>query len=540
MTAPSEGKWLERKPALLVVCLLLATFLLYGPVRHHNFLALDDAPYVTRNAHVNSGLTSKNAVWAFTAFYEANWHPVTWLSHMTDCQLFGLQPGSHHLVNVALHAANVLLLFWLLLQATGAPWRSFMVAALFAVHPLNVETVAWVAQRKSLLCTFFCLITIALYGWYARRPDWQRYLAVVAAFALALLSKPMAVSLPIVLLLLDYWPLQRYQELPFRSKWLRLSVEKLPLALMSVASSAVTMAAQRAGGAVADADALPLSTRLGNAVISYAAYIQKTVLPANLSVFYPYPQQALPWADVAAAAFILMTITAAALYFRRYRYFVMGWFFYVATLVPVIGIVQVGRQAMADRYAYVPCIGLFILIVWGLSDIISATRLPRLVPAIASACVIVALATATTRYLQYWQNGVALLTRAESLAGQPDPGIEEFLADELASVGRVNEAYQHYAAACVLLPNYATCHYNLAEILFSRNQLRDALQQYQLAGTLASSQDMALSCLINSGEILLDLGDYEAAAARLDAALRIDPKNNTALQLRQRVYSQNH
>ena len=427
MTTSSNGKWLERKPALLGVCLLLATILLYVPVRRHNFLALDDAPYVTRNIHVNSGLTTRNAVWAVTAFYEANWHPVTWLSHMTDCQLFGLQPGPHHLINVALHAANVLLLFWLLLRATGAPWRSFLVAALFAVHPLNVETVAWVAQRKSLLCALFCLITIALYGWYAQRPDWKRYLAVLAAFALALLSKPMAVSLPIVLLLLDYWPLQRYQELPFRSNWLRLSVEKLPLALMSVASSAVTMAAQRAGGAVADADTLPVSVRLGNAVISYAAYIQKTVLPANLSVFYPHPQQALPWGDVFAAAFILVTITAAALYFRRYRYFAMGWFFFVATLIPVIGIVQVGRQAMADRYAYVPCIGLFILIVWGFGDVVSATRVPRFVPATASACVILAFATATTRYLQYWQNGVALLTRAESLAGRPDPGSKSFL-----------------------------------------------------------------------------------------------------------------
>ncbi|HLX68250.1 MAG TPA: hypothetical protein VKV04_01365 [Verrucomicrobiae bacterium] len=405
---------------------------------------------------------------------------------------------------------------------------------------MNVETVAWVAQRKSLLCTFFCLITIALYGWYSRGPDWKKYLTVVAGFALALMSKPMAVSLPIVLLLIDYWPLQRYQDLPFRNRWLRLSVEKLPLALMSAASSVVAMAAQRAGGAVADSSALPLSVRLGNAIISYAAYVQKAILPVNLAVFYPHPQQSLAWSDVLAAGFILATITGATLYFRRYRYLAMGWLFFVATLIPVIGIVQVGRQAMADRYAYVPCIGLFIIVAWGFNDVVSAMHLPRLVPAIVSLCVISALAMATARYLQYWQNGVVLLTRAAAIAGQPDPGIEEFLADELASVGRVNEAYQHYGRTCVLLPNYATCHYNLAEILFSRNQLRDALQQYQIAGTLASSKDMAVSSLVNSGEILLDLGDYDAARVRLDAALQIDPNNSKALQLRQRGSGEAH
>ncbi|HEX4782977.1 MAG TPA: tetratricopeptide repeat protein [Candidatus Sulfotelmatobacter sp.] len=540
MSIPGVTQWFERKPALVSAFLALATLFLYSPVRHHDFLAFDDAPYVTGNVHVNSGLTAKNAEWAFTAFYEANWHPLTWLSHMADCQLFGLQPGPPHLINVALHAANVVLLFWLLLRATGAMWRSFLVAAFFAVHPLNVETVAWVAQRKSLLCSFFCLITIALYGWYTCGPDWKKYLTVVATFALALMSKPMAVSLPIVLLLIDYWPLQRYQDLPFRNRWLRLSVEKLPLALMSVGSSAITIAAQRAGGAVADSSGLPLSVRFGNAVISYAAYVQKTILPANLAVFYPHPQQSLVWTDVLAAGFILVTITAAAFYFRRYRYLAMGWFLFVVTLIPVIGIIQVGRQAMADRYAYVSCIGLFIVVAWGLNDIVSAMHLPRLVPAIASLCVILALAMATARYLQYWQNGVKLLSRAATIAGQPDPGIEEFLADELASVGRVNEAYQHYGRTCVLLPNYATCHYNLAEILFSRNQLREALQQYQIAGTLASSKDMAVSSLVNSGEILLDLGDYEAARVRLDAALQIDPNNNKALQLRQRGPGETH
>jgi hypothetical protein len=528
---------MSQKPVPLGALLVLAAMLLYCGVTHHEFLALDDSVYVTRNIHVNTGLHLANLEWAF-GFHEANWHPLTWLSHMADCQLFGLKSGPHHFVNVLLHGANVFLLFWLLQRATGAVWRSFFVAALFAVHPLNVETVAWVAQRKSLLCAFFSLLTIAAYGRYVRRPEWKTHSVVVVAFSLALLSKPMAVTLPVVLLFLDYWPLERYEDLPFRRKWLRLSMEKLPLFLMSAGSSVVTMLAQRSGGAVADSSVLPLSVRLGNAIVSYVAYIGKTVWPARLAVLYPHPLHALPWSDVTAAAVIFAAITLAILYFRRARYLAMGWFLFVTTLIPVIGIVQVGRQAMADRYAYLPCIGLFIIIAWGISDIVDAATLPKVVPAVAALCLILVFAAAATRYLQYWQNGVKLLTRAAIIAGQPDPGLEEFLADELASSGRIAEAYQHYGAACVLRPNYATCHYNMAEILFNRHQLHDALEQYQLAGSLTDSKDMALSCLVNSGEILLDLGDYEAAEMKIEAALQINPNNSNVLQLRERAFNQ--
>jgi protein O-mannosyl-transferase len=541
VSTPKIERWisnLRQKPILLGALLVLITLLLYGQVAHHEFLAFDDSPYVTRNVHVTTGLNRDNVAWAFTVFHEANWHPLTWLSHMADCQLFGLNPKAHHLENLALHAANVLLLFLLLQRATGAVWRSFFVAALFAVHPLNVETVAWVAQRKSLLCTFFSLLTVAAYGSYVRRPGWKKYLIVVAGFALALLSKPMAVTLPIVLLLLDYWPLERHEDLPFRRRWLRLSVEKLPLLLMSAASSAVTVLAQRSGGAVADSSALPLSERLGNAIVSYVAYIGKTVWPANLAVFYPHPLHSLPWSDVAAATVILIAVTITVLYRRRSRYLVVGWFLFVTMLIPVIGIVQVGRQAMADRYAYVSCIGLFIIVAWGLSAAANAIAVPRIVRAVAALCLVSAFAFANTRYLPYWQNGVKLLTRAALVARRPDPGIEEFLADELASLGRMNEAYRHYGEACVLLPNLATCHYNMAEILFTRHQLQDALGQYQLAGSLTSSKDMALSCLLNAGEILLDSGDYEGAETKLAAALQIDPYNNNALLLRQRALNQ--
>ena len=525
----------HRKPILLGALLVLAVLLLYGRVTQDEFLALDDGPYVTRNVHVNTGLNRTNVAWAFTGYHESNWHPLTWISHMADCQFFGLHSGPHHFVNVVLHAANVLLLFWLLKRGTGAVWRSFMVSALFAVHPLNVETVAWVAQRKSLLCTLFSLLTIAAYGGYVRRPDWKRYVVVIAVFSLALMSKPMAVSLPFVLLLIDYWPLQRSEDRQFQDRWLRLSVEKLPLVLMSAGSSALTVAAQRSGGAVADSSAFPLSLRIGNAILSYAKYIGKTIWPARLAVFYPHPQQSLPSSDVIAAAVILVVIAIAAVYFRSARYFAMGWFLFVITLIPVIGIVQVGRQAMADRYAYVPDIGLFIIIVWGLGKLVESTPIPRVIAAAGASCLILVLAVATIRYLPYWRNGVTLLTHAAVIAGKPDPAIEEFLADELTAFGRMNEAYRHYGAACVLLPKYATCHFNMAEILFTRYQLRDALAQYQLALSLTDSRDMALSCLIDSGQILLELGDYAAADMRLASALQIDPYNSTALALRQRV-----
>ncbi len=529
---------LRQKPLLLGAVLVFATLLLYCRVAHYEFLIFDDKPYVTQNIHVNTGLKLGNVIWAFTSFREGNWHPITWLSHMADCQWFGLRPGPPHLVNVAIHAVNVLLLFWLLQKATGAAGRSFFVAALFAVHPLNVETVAWVAERKSLLSALFSFLTIAAYGWYARRPGWKRYMVVVVAFALALMSKPMAVSLPIVLLLLDYWPLQRYEELPVRRKWVLLSIEKLPLILMSVASSIVTVLAQRSGHAIADASALPLSVRIGNAIGSYVAYIGKTIWPSRLSVFYPYSEHPQPWSDLIAAAVILVAITAAVLYFRRARYLGMGWCLFVVTLIPVIGIVQVGRQAMADRYAYIPCIGLFIIVAWGLSDVLSATAVPPVVTAVAALGLISGLAVATSDYLPYWQNGAKLFTRAALVADHPDYAIEEALGDALASSGRETEAYKHYGAACTLLPTYPLCHYNMSQILFNRHQLRDALEQLDIAVSLTDNKDLALSCLINSGEILLALGDYQTAQMRLAAALQIDPSNNMALRLQQKALNQ--
>lgn len=524
---------LRKAPIPLGAMLVIATLLLYGQVTHHEFLQYDDYDYVTNNVHVNTGFTLENVTWAFTSIDANNWHPVTWFSHMADCQLFGLAAGAHHLVNVFLHAANALLLFLLLVKATGAVWRSVLVAGLFVVHPLNVENVAWVAERKSLLCTFFVLLTIAAYGWYASRPNLKRYLVVVAAYALALMSKPLAVTLPVVLLLLDQWPLERYDNLPFGRKWARLLMEKLPLLSMSVASSAVTIIAQRSGGSIIRLADEPLSMRFENAVVSYAAYVGKVLWPAKLAVLYPLPEHALPWFEVAGSMLALVLITIAALYFHRTRYFVVGWFLFIVTLIPVIGIVQTGNQAMADRHAYIPSIGLFIIIAWGLNDLKdhAGMRSP-FVPASASLFLILALATATTQYLNYWQNGVKLFTRASVVAVQPNAAIEGGLADALLFAGRHDEAYEHYKEECVLQPKLDDCHFNMAVILSGdRREPLAALEEFQLALKYTDSKKLAVSCLVNSGWILLHQGDYGNARVALGNALKLDPTNKDILQL---------
>jgi hypothetical protein len=531
---------LRGKRVLLGALLVVVTLLLYLPVVHHDFIdCWDDGSYVTANIHVRSGLKLANVAWAFTTFEQFNWHPVTWLSHMLDCQLFGLNSGAHHYVNVLLHAANVLLLFWILQQATNAVWRSFLVAAVFAVHPLNVETVAWVAQRKSLLSAFFSLLTIVAYGWYIRRGGWKRYVVIVCAFGLALMSKPMAVSVPLLLLLFDYWPLNRLEELPFSRRWARLVTEKLPLLFISAASSGLTEMAQRSGGSVVPLSSLPMSTRVENGVISYVTYIGKIVWPANLAVFYPHPRMtfgfSLPLGEVIASATILLILSGLALYFHRARYLAVGWFFFLTTLVPVIGIVQVGAQGMADRYAYIPSIGLFIAVVWGLAAVVEDKRITRVVLFFAGLCLITGFAAATVHYLAYWQNGVKLFSQARVAWGRPHPWLEQLYAYCLVSSGRVDEALQHYQESCALEPRVDNCHYDIAQILFDRRQFRDAIREYQLALKFTANPERALSCLNKSGEALLQLGKYDAAQKSFAEALTIDPGNATALRLRDKI-----
>jgi len=527
---------LSRNPVLLVTVLVAGTFLTYGQVWDHQFLAFDDAPYVTNNLHVSTGWSVKNAVWAFTTFHEANWHPLTWLSHMSDCQLFGLHPGPHHLVNVAIHALNVLLVFLLLQRATRAIWRSWLVAALFAVHPLNVETVAWVAQRKSVLCAFFCLVTIAAYGWYVRDKSLPKYLCVIVLFAMALMAKPMAVTLPVAFLLLDYWPLMRDQNIQAKSRWSLLVKEKLPFFVLSALSAWITLVAQCAGGAIAATAELPVSSRIANAVVSYSSYIAKTFWPANLSVFYPYSDQSINWPHILASSLILIGISVAVLRIATARYLLTGWFLFLVLLLPAIGIIQVGHQSMADRYAYLPCLGLFLMSAWGINALVEkvSTRGKWAVP-IGGFAILAILSACTIEYLHFWTDGVRLFTHAEMVAEKPDPVIEEALADSFLIEQQYDLALPHYRQACFLQSGYAPCHFNMAEILYHQRKLQDALQEYLLANEITHDRNIAIASLINSGEILIKLGELDAADQQLAAAQRIDPANRAAAVLREQI-----
>ena len=525
----------RRVDVLLCMLLFIVTLLLYLPVLHHDFLKLwDDDAYVTDNPHVRTGLTVAKVRWAFTSFEQSNWHPVAWISHMLDCQLFGLNAGAQHTVNLLLHAANVLLLFWILRAATGALWRSFYVALFFAVHPLNVETVAWIAQRKSLLSAFFSLLAVAAYGLYVRRPGWKRYLLLALAFALALMAKPMAVTLPLLLLLFDCWPLHRHAELPPARRWIRLTLEKVPLLAMSAASSILTEMAQSAGGSVMGLSLLPISNRIENAAISYIAYIGKILWPTRLATYYPL-QLSTPFGDAVASTAILIAVSALVLYLRRFPYLAVGWFFFVISMIPVIGIVQVGFQGMADRYTYVPAIGLMIALVWGLADAVQGVPVARTSLALAGVFVAIALTFGTARYVRDWQDSVTLFAHARSAWDQPDMWLEQLYGNALFSAGRIDEALEHYQTSCAIQPRTEYCHYNIAHIFMGRSQFRDAIREYELALRYTANRDMALLCLTEAAEAQLRLGDYLDADNSITQALAIDPSNVAASQLREEI-----
>jgi len=526
---------LRQKPVIVALLLFAATLLVYAPVAHYAFLDLDDSSYISKSPHVLTGLSLHNLVWAFKDFDTFYWHPVTWISHMTDCQLFGANAGAHHLVNVAFHLANTLLLFFLLFKATSAFWRSFVVAGLFALHPLNVETVAWVAERKSLLCTFFSFLTFAAYGWYAKEPNWKRYLVVVGALLFALMAKPMAVTVPLLLLLFDFWPLKRYEELSFSRRWARLSLEKLPLLLLSVASSAITIVGHRA--AMASLSAVPLHSRLQNAVISLASYVVRVYRPRGLSAFYPLPAHSA--LTLFGAITLLLMITGMVIHFRRAQYPVVGWATFVFALLPVSGIIQVGGACMADRFTYLPAVGVFVITVWACSEILQRLRIPQLVTVIVCVSVLLACAAASRYYLAFWHDGITLFTRVRQVAEHPDPMIEEYFADALANAGRADEAFSHYRESCDLQPNGDLCHYNMAEYLFSRYRLSEAVEQYRISAALTSKRDVALSSYLNSADALMTMGDYQSAELELSRALEMDPNNARALALRQQALNRN-
>jgi protein O-mannosyl-transferase len=520
----------QTRSAVAGVLLAIATFGLYYPVTSHPFSNDDDGAYVVYNFHIKYGLDSETVKWAFSTFYLGNWHPLTWLSHALDCQLFYLNAGRHHAVNALLHACNALLLFWVLWRATGFPGRSLMVAALFALHPINVESVAWLSERKNVLSMFFFLLALGAYTWYARKPRPDRYAGVAVLYACALLSKPQVISFPCVLLLWDYWPLQRMFSTSgpgvaenTRAKGLGwLLLEKLPLFALSAVSAVITVKAQRAGGAMTGAfNTFPFSARLGNAIVSYVSYLRNTIWPSRLAFMYPHPGTSLPIWRVVAASVLLLAISMIVVLKSQKRYLPAGWLWFLGTLVPMIGLVQVGPQAMADRYAYLPLIGLFIMFSWAVTDWARRRHIPAAALVGASLGILMLLSVVTRRQIGYWKDDVSLWSHAVQVT-PPNYIAEDNLGLMLLTQGQPEASIGHIRAALAIAPSYPPPHLYLGYYEEQRGNLPQAIEQYQQVITLTQNEIAQYAmlrdqALMNMGNVYRTLGDsakaYECFAA---------------------------
>ncbi len=548
-----------RRTALwLALLLAVMTVAVYFPVHSHPFAELDDGSYVYANPQVRAGLTWETTRWAFTSFGSVtpdvpDWHPVAWLSHALDTEMFGPGPAGPHDMNIFLHALNAILLLWVLQRATGCVGRSAMVAALFALHPINVESVAWIAERKNLLSMTFFLLALLAYGWYTRRPRPGRYLAVAAMFALGLMSKPQIVTLPFVLLLWDYWPLERVAVrsslfafrqtcLPSDSGEVRIAkseaqrangeqrslrwllLEKLPLFALAAASCVITVKSQLAVGGISQQFAL--AGRLENAIVSYVRYLAKAVWPANLSPFYPHPAGSLAAWQVGGALFVLIAISAFAIALRRRRYFLVGWFWFLGTLVPMIGLLQVNRQAMADRYAYISFIGLFILATWGISDIAEQRHFPPAFVRAAAVAVLAALTVLTWRQIGYWGDNLALWEHALEVT-QGNYLAENIVGSTLMDQGRVVDALPHLIAATQMNPSDPSAYVAIGMYDQQHGKAREAIEQYQKTITLtdhAVQKNLWLrsTAFARMGSAYRQLREFPQARASFQKALEID------------------
>ena len=453
------------RPRLISLLLALVTLVVYLPVRTHSFVNYDDTDYVTENSFVKNGLNWTDIKWAFTTFHASNWHPLTWISHMADCQLFGPNAGAQHFVNVLFHAANAALLFILLWRLTGAIWPSAFVAALFAWHPLHVESVAWISERKDVLSTFFALLTLLSYAKYAKEKRARDFWLALIFFALGLMSKPMLVTLPFVMLLLDYWPLQSFSNCEIQiSKAARLVWEKIPFFILTAISCVMTFFAQRSGEAVVSLKNVSLHYRLENAPLAFARYLLKIIWPANLAVIYPMPDK-ISTSAVAASVAVLILISAAAWFARRRNpYLLVGWLWFLGTLVPVIGLVQVGGAALADRYTYFPATGIFIIVAFAARDLADRLRFPKIIFSAASVLVLGACVVLTEKQLSYWRDSETLFRHAIAVTKDNDIARVN-LGVALDVQGRFDEALTQYREALRIAPGRYQIHNNVANIL---------------------------------------------------------------------------
>jgi protein O-mannosyl-transferase len=534
-TARTTGVSRPAASVGVVLLLVVATFVAYAPAFHHGFISYDDDRYVTDNAHVRGGLRGADIRWAFTTFEQANWHPLTWISHQLDCQLFQLNPAGHHFTSTLLQAIDAALLFLILQWFTGATWRSGIVAGLFAVHPINVESVAWVAERKTLLSMLFLLLAMAAYGWYVRKPNIGRYAAVTVLFAAGLMSKPMVITLPFILLLLDYWPLGRMRVVsgesrgenwgeqafaPQTESFAKLCVEKIPLLLLAAGSAAITMFVQRAGGAVVSSHRVSLGLRIGNAVVSYALYLKKMLWPSELAIIYPYPH-ALPGWQVGAAAALLVAVSLVVLRYRAGRYLVTGWLWYLGTLVPMIGLVQVGNQAMADRYAYLPLIGVFVMIVWAAGDWVKVHPVTAKYAAVIVGGVVAVLCWTTRAQLSYWESDYRLWSHALKINPRNFVA-ENNLGLALIRQGRRDEAIPHFREAAAIEPGDPTSQLNLGIYAQEQRDIPQAVARYAEVLRLTTDAQLRASAYANLGSIYFGAHDYTRAKENFEAVLRLD------------------
>ncbi len=527
-----------RLPAMLCFLLAAVTLTLYSPVGRHPFVDYDDQSYVFQNDHVKAGLTWDTLTWAMTATEYSNWHPLTWISHAADCQFFGLNAGAHHWTSAIIHALNAMLLFLLLWRVTGATWKSLLVAALFALHPLNVESVAWIAERKNVLSTFFFLLALGAYGWYARRPDVRRYLVVAVMFALGLAAKPMVVTLPFVLMLLDLWPLQRIEgwgqssaTFPVPQRPLsRLLLEKLPLLALSAGSAVITMVAQTESEV--PTQALPIGVRLETSFYAYAMYLWKAIWPAHLAAVYPHPGRGLPLWQLLVGALIVVTGLIVAWKQRFSRpYVTVGWLWYLGTAVPIIGIIQVGIQVIADRYAYLPLIGIFVIAVWAASALADRTHLGVAPRAVVSSLILAALAFTAFKQIGYWQSTVDLWTHALHVS-ENNSMAENFLANELFSLGRYQEGMAHLRTYVGLEPLDPSAHARVGADYQDHGRLPEAIHEYETAiraervleaaGQPGLPADMLAMTYANLGLGYAQSGDAAEAQASMKQAMVVD------------------
>jgi protein O-mannosyl-transferase len=513
------------------VCAGLALLILivYWPVGSHQFINYDDEIYVSVNEHVKDGLSWRGVGWAFTTFRAANWHPLTWLSHMLDCQLFGLYAGGHHLVNLGIHIANSILLYLVLKRMTSAGWRSAMVAALFALHPLHVQSVAWVAERKDVLCTLFGLLALGAYVRYTEQSSAVRYLTMLLLFAASLLAKPMFVTMPFLLLLLDYWPLDRLsvsdktkKDSGFWQSAKPLVVEKIPMFVLAAASSVITLFAQAAGGAVVSVGRMPLLVRSGNAAQAYVEYLEKMMLPIGLVPFYQHPWHLLFWPSLAAMAF-LTALTVVLLWAGRKRpYLTVGWLWYLGTLTPVIGLVQVGGQQMADRYTYWPLVGLFVLLVWGAAELAGYWgRRGTLLLVVLAGAVLATCSVMTSIQVRRWADSETLFRYTLEVTGG-NPVVHNNLGIALVQNNKLAEAASHYQEALRLSPNYTEAHGNFGNLLVAENKLQEAAAQYLFVLRLNPKDFLAYQKL---GDVLGRQGKFHEAEAEFCKAMQLDPSS---------------